>query len=86
METTWMAGDRSLPDEHEWDDSLEFIATQLHLPLSVIRFSAEGLAQQLREASSDPTDISAAESLASSAEKMSRMVQALLQASRDGAL
>jgi signal transduction histidine kinase len=84
MEMTWTGGARALPEEQNWHDSVELIAAEFDHPLSVIRQSAEDLAQQLRETCSDPTDISAAESLAQSAERMSRMVQALLRASRDG--
>lgn len=86
MDMPVMGAGSSLPEEQAWESSVELIATQLHFPLSVIKLSAEGLARQLREACSDPTNITAAESLAQSAEKMSRMVQALIQASRDGEL
>lgn len=84
MEMTWTGGVRALPEERTWNDSVELIAAEFNQPLSVIQQSAEDLAQQLREACSDPLDISAAEDLAHSAERMSRMVQALIQASRDG--
>jgi signal transduction histidine kinase len=86
MEMTWTGGARALPEEQNWNDSVELIAAEFNHPLRVIQQSAEDLAQQLRESCSDPTDISAAENLAHSAERMSRMVQALIQASRDGAL
>jgi hypothetical protein len=52
----------------------------------MLKLSAEGLAQQLRATDGDPTDISAAETLIHSAERMSLIVQALLAASRDGTL
>jgi signal transduction histidine kinase len=84
MELTWTGGARALPEEQDWNDPVELIAAEFNQPLSVIRQSAEELANQLREACSDPTDISAAEDLAQSAERMSRMVHALIQASREG--
>ena len=83
MQTPMMSGDFAVPEELEWDDSFEFIASEMRLPLSLIRQSAEGLAQQLREMQGDPTDISAAEELAHSAEKMNHIVQALLRISRE---
>jgi signal transduction histidine kinase len=83
MQAPMMAGDFALPEAQEWDDSLEFIASEMRLPLSLIRQSAVGLAQQLREMQGDPTDISAAEDLAESADKMNHIVQALIRISRD---
>ena len=77
------SGDFALPEEPRWDDSFEFIASEMRVPLSLIQQSAEGLAEQLREMQGDPTDISAAMELANSAERMSHIVQALLRISRD---
>ncbi|MBN1210923.1 MAG: HAMP domain-containing histidine kinase [Myxococcaceae bacterium] len=71
-----------LPEDPGSDDSLELLAAELCSPLNVIRLSAEGLVEQLREMHGDACDISAAERLVNSAEKMSRIVQALLEASR----
>jgi nitrogen fixation/metabolism regulation signal transduction histidine kinase len=83
MEVTAMGGaERLLEEEQAFDDSLELIATELRMPLDVIKVSAEGLAQELRATAGDPTDIVAAEALIHSAEKMGRIVQALIQASR----
>jgi hypothetical protein len=84
MEVTTMGGaERLLEDEQVREDPLELIATELRLPLDLIKMSAEGLAQELRETHGDPTDIIAAEALVHSAEKMRRIVQALIQASRE---
>jgi hypothetical protein len=74
---------RLLEEEQSRDDSLEFIATELWMPLDLIKLSAEGLAEELREARGDPTDIIAAEALVHSAEKMRRIVLALIDASRE---
>jgi signal transduction histidine kinase len=69
-----------LRKEPYWDDSVEFIAAELQTPLELLKQSAEGLAEQLREGAGDPYEISAAETLVHSAERMRRIVQALLEA------
>ncbi|WP_224248857.1 hypothetical protein [Hyalangium gracile] len=77
-----MGSSSALLEGAKREDSLELIATKLRLPLSVLKQSAEGLAQQLRDSQGDPTDITAAEDLVHSAERMSQLVQLLIQASR----
>lgn len=71
-----------LPEDPKWDDSLELIASELQTPLDLLMMSAEGLAQQLRASDGDPVEISAAESLIHSTEKMRRIVQTLIEVSR----
>lgn len=71
-----------LPEEQSWDDSLELVAGELQVPLDLIRSSAEGLADHLRASAGDPDELAAAETLVQSAEKMHRIVQALIEASR----
>lgn len=83
MQTPMMSDQLALAEELEWQDPFEFVASELKVPLSLIQQSAEGLAEHLREMQGDPTDISAAQELADSAEKMSQIVQALIQISRD---
>lgn len=73
-------GGAYLLEESEEDHSVEAIATELQTPLALLKFSAEGLAEQLREGGGDPCDIFAAEKLVQSADKMRRIVQALLEA------
>jgi signal transduction histidine kinase len=83
MAVTVPGGESRLPEAHAVDDSFELLATEFCSPLTVLQLSAEGLVQQLRETHGDPSDISAAELLVHSAEKMNRIIQALLQASRE---
>lgn len=71
-----------LPEEQSWDEPLEFVAAELQIPLDLIRSSAEGLAEHLRASAEDPDELAAAETLVQSAEKMHRIVQALIEASR----
>jgi hypothetical protein len=71
-----------LPEEQSWDESLEFVAAELQIPLDLIRSSAEGMAEHLRASAGDPDELAAAETLVQSAEKMHRIVQALIEASR----
>lgn len=80
--TTTAGGVCRLSDDQTQDGSLEHIATELCSPLGIIKLSAEGLAQQLREEHGDPATISAAEALIHSAERMTRIIQALVDASR----
>jgi len=79
MEVRAMGG-VCLPEEPYWEDSVEIIAAELQTPLELLKLSAEGLAEQLREENGDLVEISAAETLVHSAEKMRRIVQALLEA------
>jgi nitrogen fixation/metabolism regulation signal transduction histidine kinase len=65
-----------------WDESLELVAAELQVPLELIRISAAGLAKQLQASAGDPDELAAAETLIQSAEKMHRIVQALIEASR----
>jgi hypothetical protein len=81
MEVTTVGGACRLSNDQSQDDSLELIFSELCSPLDVIKLSAEGLVQQLREEHGDPGDISAAEALIHSAEKMTRIIQALINAS-----
>jgi hypothetical protein len=83
MQTPMMSDEFVLSEAQECSDPFEFIASEMRAPLGLIRQSAEGLAEQLRELQGEPTDISAAEDLAESAEKMSHIVQALMRISRD---
>jgi hypothetical protein len=73
-----------LPAERIWDESLELIAAELQVPLDLLRVSAAGLAEQLRGSAGDPEELAAAETLLQSAEKMHRIVQALIDESRGG--
>jgi signal transduction histidine kinase len=75
-------GGMRLPEEQSWDESFELVATELQVPLSEIRSSAEGLAEHLRASAGDPDELAAAETLIQSANKMHRIVQALIEASR----
>ena len=68
-----------LPEEQSLEDSVEVIAAELQTPLVLLKLSAEGLAEQLRKGEADPVEISAAETLIHSTEKMRRIVQALLE-------
>jgi nitrogen fixation/metabolism regulation signal transduction histidine kinase len=77
MEMSAMGG-VCLPEEPHWDGSVEIIAAELQTPLDLLQLSAEGLAQHLRESEGDPVEISAAEALVHSAERMRRIVQALI--------
>lgn len=81
MEVMAMGGVR-LPEERNWDESLELVAAELQVPLDLIRISAEGLAEHLRASAGDPDELAAAETLVQSAEKMHRVVQELIAASR----
>jgi hypothetical protein len=65
-----------------WDASLELVAAELQVPLDLIRMSAAGLAEHLRVSAGDPEELAAAETLIQSAEKMHRIVQALIESSR----
>lgn len=76
-------GGSSLPEELHWTDSAESIAAELQIPVELLKLSAEGLAEELRTHQGDPLEISAAETLVQSAEKMRRIVQALLDALQD---
>jgi signal transduction histidine kinase len=78
--------ERARAQVQSWHDPLELIASELRSPLDLLRLSAEGLAHELRATQGDPTDISAAETLLHSAERMNRIVQELIAASRDGDL
>jgi K+-sensing histidine kinase KdpD len=71
-----------LPEEQSWGEPLESVAAELQMPLDLIRSSAEGLAEHLRASAGDPDELAAAETLVQSAEKMHRIVQALIEASR----
>lgn len=73
------SGGVCLPEEPYWDHSVEAIAAELQTPLELLKQSAEGLAEQLREAAGDPYEIRAAERLVHSADKMRHIVQALLK-------
>jgi prophage DNA circulation protein len=66
-----------------WDESLELFATELQLPLDLLRMSAAELAEHLRVEAGAPEELAAAETLLQSAEKMHRLVQALIESSRD---
>jgi signal transduction histidine kinase len=68
--------------EQEVSVSLEYIASEINLPLSLIKEQAEQLARELRSTEADPRDISAAEELIESTERMSLLVQALVAFSR----
>jgi signal transduction histidine kinase len=76
------AGGVRLLEEQFWDESLELVAAELQVPLDLIRSSAEGLAEHLRASAGDPEELAAAETLAQSAVKMHRIVQALIEVSR----
>ena len=71
-----------LPEERNWDESLELVAAELQLPLNLIRESAAGLAEHLRVSAGDPEELAAAETLLQSAEKMHRIVRALIDENR----
>ncbi|HVG63858.1 MAG TPA: hypothetical protein VNA24_35160 [Hyalangium sp.] len=71
-----------LPEEQSWDEPLELVASEIQVPLDLIRSSAEGLAEHLRASAGDPDEVAAAETLIQSANKMHRIVQALIEASR----
>lgn len=71
-----------LPEAQSWDESLGLVAAELQIPLDLIRSSAEGLAEHLRASAGDPEGLAATETLIQSAEKMNRLVQALIEASR----
>lgn len=71
-----------LPEAQSWDESLELVAAELQTPLDLIRSSAEGLAEHLRASAGAPDELAAAETLIQSSEKMHRIVQALIEASR----
>jgi signal transduction histidine kinase len=77
MEMTITGGVHRLPEEWTHDDSLERVASELQQPLNVIKLSAQGLLRQLQDTRGDPTDISAAEKLIHSVERMNRLVRAL---------
>lgn len=81
---TITVGGMRLPEEQSWDESFELVAAELQVPLDVIRSSAEGLAEHLRASAGAPDDVAAAETLIQSAEKMHRIIQALIEASRGG--
>ncbi|KFE60617.1 hypothetical protein DB31_5956 [Hyalangium minutum] len=74
-----MGGSR-LPEELYSNTSAELIATELQIPVELLKLSAEGLVEELRTHPGDPLELSAAETLVHSAEKMRRIVQALLDA------
>jgi hypothetical protein len=65
-----------------WDESLELFATELQFPLDLLRVSAAELAEHLRVEARAPEELAAAESLIQSAEKMQRLVQALIESNR----
>jgi len=71
-----------LPEGQFWDESLSLVAAELQVPLDLIRSSAEGLAEHLRASAGDPEELAAAETLLQSAERMHRIVQALIEARR----
>lgn len=79
MEASAVGGSR-LPEELYSDHSVELIAAELQIPVELLKLSAEGLAEELRAHQGDALEISAAETLVQSAEKMGRIVQALLDA------
>jgi signal transduction histidine kinase len=69
---------RSLMD----DDALELVASELLYPLTIIRLNAEDLLQQFQQGGEDPTTADAAQALLHSVERMSQIVQKLMQSTR----
>lgn len=71
-----------LPESHTQDEALERVASELRYPLTSIRMHAEGMLRQLHAAQGDPVDIDAARTLIHSVERMSRLIQRLLEESQ----
>jgi hypothetical protein len=65
-----------------WNESLELVATELQVPLDLLRMSAAELAEHLRVKAGAPEELAAAETLVQSTEKMQRLIQALIESNR----